>query len=70
MHPGPVDNQDLAERLVNFDDVKDTNTGYYQISKPLFYFFVSQYGGGPAIISNSLFQQRQVLQAEEDVNGK
>lgn len=27
------------------------------MSKPLFYFFQSTYGGGPAIINNSLFKE-------------
>ena len=28
---------------------------YYSVSKPLYYFFTCTYGGGPAIVVNSLF---------------
>lgn len=36
---------------------------FYKISKPLFYFFYSIYGGGPAIIINKLYRKDQM---EED----
>jgi hypothetical protein len=49
--PGPIDNTELEKWLSTKNDQVDEDTErYYTVSKNLFYFFISLYGGGPAIV--------------------
>ena len=34
---------------------------FYNVNKHLFYFFYSLYGGGPAIITNETFQDKELI---------
>ena len=34
---------------------------FYNVNKHLFYFFYSIYGGGPAIITNETFQDKELI---------
>jgi hypothetical protein len=50
--PGPFDNRWLKKSLLKIkhevkdDDVKD----FYFISKPLFFYFLVIFGGGPCVV--------------------
>jgi len=61
--PGPIDNQTIADQLTQMskstpDEEKPAEkANYYNISKPLFLFFQSMYGGGPVIVANGKFRQ-------------
>lgn len=61
--PGPLDNREIEKLLIIKEDdyleseAFETNKDFYNVSKPLFYFFQSTYGGGPAIINNALFKE-------------
>lgn len=60
--PGPINNTELErwisgvnQRLPEGDDTEK----YYTVSKMLFYFFLSVYGGGPAIVQIRNFNQHE-----------
>ena len=53
-HPGPVDNGKIMKSMCRQRPGRQQReeAKAYQVSKHLFYFFVSLYGGGPAIVQN------------------
>lgn len=70
-HPGPVNNEELAEVLCRPDGGAPNEKNFYNINKPLFYFFTAMYGGGPAIIENKAFdsiecQHITMIKSRED----
>ena len=52
--PGPVDNRSFKKYLMkvkkSVSEIEDYD--FYEISKPLLYYFISSFGGGPAITTN------------------
>jgi len=62
MPPGPIDNKDIERKLIEEQEYYldseafKKNQDFYNVSKPLFYFFQSLYGGGPVIINNSVYK--------------
>ena len=61
VHPGPVDNESIVQHMINLRSEQDTSPNgqamFYTVNKHLFHYFISLYGGGPAIIQNQLFTQ-------------
>ena len=51
VHPGPVDNNHLVTELTPMNKGEEQpRQEFYNVNKHLFYFFVSLYGGGPALV--------------------
>jgi hypothetical protein len=59
-HPGPINNRRLAKILLPLETAKDTKPEFYIVSKPLYYFIWSLYGGGPSIIDNVIHDRCQL----------
>ena len=59
-HPGPIDNDTIMEYMCglrNGQSSRNQREQYYNISKHLFYFLASLYGGGPAIVQSQQWEQ-------------
>ena len=52
--PGPVDNESIVQHMISLRSEQDNNESgqakFYTVNKHLFHYFISLYGGGPAII--------------------
>lgn len=58
--PGPVDNSNIMRSLCSLEEGeerKESRAEFYSISKHLFYFFISVYGGGPAVVQKESWAQ-------------
>ena len=69
--PGPVDNRSFKKYLMkvqkSVNEIEDSD--FYEISKPLFYYFISSFGGGPAITTNeNIIKDIQPLQIQDFYN--
>ena len=55
--PGPIDNRTIAKTLLKQRNEKDSEAAgtYFNLSKHLWLFFVSMWGGGPAVVANSKY---------------
>ena len=62
VHPGPVNNKQILKHVIAMQSTNDTQqkTGFYSVSKHLFYFFVGLYGGGPAIVQNTQYAHTEL----------
>lgn len=56
--PGPIRNEKLAQELLGLKVSIDSGDRFYYVNKRIFYFFHTIYGGGPAIIENSYFDNQ------------
>ena len=60
VEPGPVDNNAIARHLIEMQSANEQvnkNFQYYSVSKHLFYFFQSIYGGGPILVQSAHWHQ-------------
>lgn len=58
--PGPVNNENIMRTLCALkagEERKDPRAEFYSISKHLFYFFISMYGGGPVVVQKAGWNQ-------------
>ena len=70
VHPGPIRNDVLLPQLLSLKSTQDSaqyKTEFYTVSKHLFYFFHSIYGGGPILVANFQWQQQEIDQSNTKI---